>query len=223
MHDPAGNYFDLSHQRLEHRADIYTDAAVWNQKHDRRIHHFTLRVVDPIARRHRDDEQKAVPGEAEQPREGQPGRPIGPVVHGAVERLRDLAARGVRHLLDAHHQSRIAQARGDRQHGVTEGNAAGGAGSLDLGAGYVLEPKLVGDDACQNLLPAQRSGDEVAEVQGAYLLALHASALERGVGRVDREALQSPAVVLPKGCRSHPGDRHVTHCRSPSGAAAGLS
>ena len=47
MHDPAGNDFDLSHQRLEHRADIYTDAAVWNQKHDRRIHHFTLRVVDP--------------------------------------------------------------------------------------------------------------------------------------------------------------------------------
>ncbi len=115
------------------------------------------------------------PGEAEQPREGQPGRPVGPVVHGAVERLRDLAARGVRHLLDAHHQGRIAQARGDRQHGVTEGNAAGGAGSLDLGAGYVLEPKLIGDDACQNLLPAQRSGDEVAEVQGAYLLALHAS------------------------------------------------
>jgi catechol 2,3-dioxygenase-like lactoylglutathione lyase family enzyme len=70
MHDPAGNYFDLSHQRLEHRADIYTDAAVWDQKHDRRIHHFTLRVVDPapVVRFYKDvfdlQEQPKDPGDA---------------------------------------------------------------------------------------------------------------------------------------------------------------
>jgi catechol 2,3-dioxygenase-like lactoylglutathione lyase family enzyme len=56
MHDPEGNYFDLSHKRLEHRADVYTDDSMWGGRHDRRIHHLTLRVLDPnaLARFYRD-------------------------------------------------------------------------------------------------------------------------------------------------------------------------
>jgi catechol 2,3-dioxygenase-like lactoylglutathione lyase family enzyme len=48
MHDPAGNYFDLSFPRLEHRKDIYTDETLWGTKPPRRIHHFQLRVLDPV-------------------------------------------------------------------------------------------------------------------------------------------------------------------------------
>jgi catechol 2,3-dioxygenase-like lactoylglutathione lyase family enzyme len=70
MHDPAGNYFDLSHRRLEHRADVYTDESMWGGHHDRRIHHFQLRVVDPepVVRFYRDvfelREQPKDPGDA---------------------------------------------------------------------------------------------------------------------------------------------------------------
>jgi hypothetical protein len=105
---------------------------------------------------------------------------------------------GVRHLLDTHHQCRIAQASRNRQHGVTEGNAAGGAGALDLGAGDVLESELVGDNARQDLLSAQRTGDEIAEIDGADLFAFDAGSLEGGVGRLDGEAFQAAAVVLGK-------------------------
>ena len=99
----------------------------------------------------------------------------------------------------------------------------GGAGALHLGAGYVLEPELVGDDACQNLLPAERAGDKIAEIDGADLFARHAGIPQRSVGRLDREAFQTATVVLPKGCRAYAGDCHLTHCRSPSGAVAGRS
>lgn len=43
-HDPAGNYFDLSQQGHENRAEIY-EAAAWKQ--DNTISHFALRVREP--------------------------------------------------------------------------------------------------------------------------------------------------------------------------------
>jgi len=56
MHDPAGNYFDISYPRLDHRMDIYADEALQAQAHARRIHHFQLRVLDAptVARFYRD-------------------------------------------------------------------------------------------------------------------------------------------------------------------------
>ncbi len=46
-HDPAGNFFDLSHQSMSNRADAYTDAALGAEVHPRRVHHFMLRAMDP--------------------------------------------------------------------------------------------------------------------------------------------------------------------------------
>jgi catechol 2,3-dioxygenase-like lactoylglutathione lyase family enzyme len=44
MHDPAGNVFDLAHQSVEDRKDIY--ATVDEQEYPRHIDHFMLRTVD---------------------------------------------------------------------------------------------------------------------------------------------------------------------------------
>jgi predicted enzyme related to lactoylglutathione lyase len=44
IHDLAGNYFDLSQEGLENRAQIY-EAGGWEQ--ERRISHFALRAVEP--------------------------------------------------------------------------------------------------------------------------------------------------------------------------------
>jgi predicted enzyme related to lactoylglutathione lyase len=43
-HDPAGNYFDLSQQGHENRAEVY-DQAEWKQ--DNTIGHFAIRVREP--------------------------------------------------------------------------------------------------------------------------------------------------------------------------------
>jgi predicted enzyme related to lactoylglutathione lyase len=44
IHDPAGQYFDLSQAGLKNRAEVY-EAGTWEQK--RRFCHFALRVVEP--------------------------------------------------------------------------------------------------------------------------------------------------------------------------------
>jgi catechol 2,3-dioxygenase-like lactoylglutathione lyase family enzyme len=44
MHDPAGNYFDLSAPTMENRRDVYAEAP---KPHARRIHHLTLRAMEP--------------------------------------------------------------------------------------------------------------------------------------------------------------------------------
>lgn len=44
MHDPAGNYFDLSQKGQDNRGEVY-EAGAWDQK--RRIDHFALRAVEP--------------------------------------------------------------------------------------------------------------------------------------------------------------------------------
>ena len=44
MHDPAGNYFDLSAPSMENRRDVYAEAR---EPHPRRIHHLTLRAMEP--------------------------------------------------------------------------------------------------------------------------------------------------------------------------------
>src|ERR1700741_3473147 len=43
-HDPAGNYFDLSQQGHENRAEVYAQGQ-WKQ--DNTISHFAIRVRDP--------------------------------------------------------------------------------------------------------------------------------------------------------------------------------
>jgi len=56
LHDPVGNFFHLSYERLDRRMDVYADAALQGASHRRRIHHFQLRVMDApaIARFYRD-------------------------------------------------------------------------------------------------------------------------------------------------------------------------
>jgi predicted enzyme related to lactoylglutathione lyase len=44
IHDPAGQYFDLSQAGLANRAEVY-EAGSWEQK--RRFGHFALRVMEP--------------------------------------------------------------------------------------------------------------------------------------------------------------------------------
>jgi predicted enzyme related to lactoylglutathione lyase len=44
IHDPAGQYFDLSQAGLKNRAEVY-DAGSWEQA--RRFRHFALRVIEP--------------------------------------------------------------------------------------------------------------------------------------------------------------------------------
>jgi predicted enzyme related to lactoylglutathione lyase len=44
IHDPAGNYFDLSQAGLKNRAEVY-EAGTWEQK--RRFSHFALRAIEP--------------------------------------------------------------------------------------------------------------------------------------------------------------------------------
>jgi hypothetical protein len=45
-HDPAGNFFDLSHRSMSNRTDAYTDSTL-QETHPRRVHHFMLRAMDP--------------------------------------------------------------------------------------------------------------------------------------------------------------------------------
>ena len=66
--------------------------------------------------------------------------------------LRDLPARGVRHLLDADHKSSVALAGADREHGMAKGDAAGCARAFDFGARDVFETELVGNDAGEHLV-----------------------------------------------------------------------
>ncbi len=56
MHDPAGNIFDISEVGDANRKDIYGEGALERPPHPRRIHHFTLRALDPpmLARFYRD-------------------------------------------------------------------------------------------------------------------------------------------------------------------------
>ena len=44
IHDPAGQYFDLSQAGLKNRAEVY-EAGAWDQP--RRFRHFALRAVEP--------------------------------------------------------------------------------------------------------------------------------------------------------------------------------
>jgi predicted enzyme related to lactoylglutathione lyase len=44
MHDPAGNYFDLSAPSMENRRDVYAEAA---QERPRYVHHLVLRAMEP--------------------------------------------------------------------------------------------------------------------------------------------------------------------------------
>jgi predicted enzyme related to lactoylglutathione lyase len=44
IHDPAGQYFDLSQAGLKNRAEVY-EAGTWEQK--RRFSHFAMRVIEP--------------------------------------------------------------------------------------------------------------------------------------------------------------------------------
>jgi catechol 2,3-dioxygenase-like lactoylglutathione lyase family enzyme len=46
-HDPAGNVFDLSHADMGNRASVYKEKTDWEPT--RRIHHLTLRVMQPEA------------------------------------------------------------------------------------------------------------------------------------------------------------------------------
>jgi predicted enzyme related to lactoylglutathione lyase len=48
-HDPAGNFFDLSHRSMSNRTDAYTDNSVQGEEHKRRVHHFMLRAMDPAS------------------------------------------------------------------------------------------------------------------------------------------------------------------------------
>jgi catechol 2,3-dioxygenase-like lactoylglutathione lyase family enzyme len=54
MHDPAGNYFDLSTRSMENRRDVYTEAS--SEQAPRYVHHVALRAVEPepIAEFYRD-------------------------------------------------------------------------------------------------------------------------------------------------------------------------
>ena len=47
-HDPAGNFFDLSHRSMSNRTDVYTDTSL-QEEHPRRVHHFMLRAMDPAS------------------------------------------------------------------------------------------------------------------------------------------------------------------------------
>src|SRR3954447_19069946 len=44
MHDPAGNYFDLSVPSMENRRDIYAEAEAARPRY---VHHLTLRAMEP--------------------------------------------------------------------------------------------------------------------------------------------------------------------------------
>ncbi len=160
-----------------------------------------------------------LPGFPEKARERQPAFAVFTVVAGAKQRLRDVLAVGLRHLLDAHGDGRIAQARLHRHHGMAEGNATRRAGALDLGAGHVRQPDLVANDAGQHFLSRQRPGDEVAEIERADVLAVETRPLERGLGRCRRKALDVLVGMPPERRRSDPGDGNVTHGRPPSRAA----
>ena len=46
-HDPAGNFFDLSHVSMANRTDAYTDTSLQGQELPARVHHFMLRAMDP--------------------------------------------------------------------------------------------------------------------------------------------------------------------------------
>ena len=52
-HDPEGNFFDLTQEGMENRADVYVEKA---RSQPRRIRHFKLRVINPamIAEFYRD-------------------------------------------------------------------------------------------------------------------------------------------------------------------------
>lgn len=45
MHDPAGNYFDLSAASMENRRDVYAEPA--KNIASRHVHHFMLRAIEP--------------------------------------------------------------------------------------------------------------------------------------------------------------------------------
>jgi catechol 2,3-dioxygenase-like lactoylglutathione lyase family enzyme len=45
MHDPAGNYFDLSAVSMENRRDVYAEGAT--KDHPRHVHHLVLRAMEP--------------------------------------------------------------------------------------------------------------------------------------------------------------------------------
>lgn len=45
-HDPAGNVFDLSQKGMENRRDVYLESG---GEQERRVKHFALRAVDPMA------------------------------------------------------------------------------------------------------------------------------------------------------------------------------
>jgi hypothetical protein len=98
---------------------------------------------------------------------------------------------------------------------MAKGDAARSARAFDLGARDVLQAEFVGDDAGKDLLSAERSGDEVAELESADFLARHAGIPERRVGGLDSQALETPSLVLAEESRTDAGDRYVTHCRSP--------
>src|ERR1051326_8916444 len=63
-HDPEGNFFDLTQEGMDNRADVYVEKE---RTHPRRIRHFKLRVINPemIAEFYRDvfdlaEEEKAL-------------------------------------------------------------------------------------------------------------------------------------------------------------------
>ncbi len=78
-----------------------------------------------------------LPGAAEQARERQAAVAVLPVVARAQQRVRGVLARGLGHLLHAHRDSGIAQARLHGHHGMSERDTARGAGPLHFGARHV--------------------------------------------------------------------------------------
>lgn len=48
-HDPAGNYFDISHRAMANRADVYADDSLAAEEYPYRVHHLMLRALDPDA------------------------------------------------------------------------------------------------------------------------------------------------------------------------------
>ena len=139
------------------------------------------------------------PSHSEQAGEGKSARAVASVVHGAVQRRRDLGAGGVGHGLGADHERGVALAGGDGETSVAKGDAARGAGALHLSAGHVRQSELVGDEAGEHLLAVQRPGDEVAQINRADLVSVQLRIVERLCAGFDGERTRSAGPRVAEG------------------------
>jgi ribosome-binding ATPase YchF (GTP1/OBG family) len=98
---------------------------------------------------------------------------------------------------------------------VPERNAAGRAGTLDLGTGDLFEPETICHEARKDLLPEEGTRHEVAEVERADFRAIEPRFADCSVGGTDGERFNADIGMLPEGGRTNSGDEHFTHWISP--------